>query len=403
MLLLAVFSLSVLAGLGADHLLDQTRSRRRAPAIAFIALLTLFACVLYAWRDLITPALSEIEPAVLGLSDREVLRAALLCLAAALTAALAWRWPVCLRLAPIAFVVLLAADLLLASSRHLHVTPREWVYPAISVPVPEQGRILGNARDWPIDRFPIAALPPNTATAYGLRDIFGYDSLYLSRFRDFAAAVEHGDPSPPLNGNMLLARLDATYGYGLDMMSLAAVETVVSPIPVRGLDMERVGACYTYANPYAQPRAWIANSAIFVPTHAEAAVSLAQLGFMPDCVLLTEADDFDLQPVTGAPETMLTDISPNAVRVDIEGGGGGCLFLADAFAPGWHAYEGDRELPIRPAYVAFRGVPLPPDVSSVTFRYEPAAFRVGLFVWLATILSLVAVGMSCLAARPREP
>jgi hypothetical protein len=319
---------------------------------------------------------------------------------------------------------------------------------------PAQQRILGNAADWPINRFPEAVLPPNAATVYHLRDAFGYDSLYLARYRDFAAAIEHGDPSPPLNGNLLLARLGAV--YGLDMMSLAGVETVLSPVHVRGLKMERAGAYYTYSNPYARPRAWVAGSAVFVPTHAEAVAALAALGPMQDTVLVTGPDDLaegsnsrslggalaeTLRPRSGqasapywsstpggappgadtrrlmpgqeqapaqrtTPQAVsLRDISPNAVEVMVEGGEGGYLFLADAYAPGWRAWSAGRELPIRPANVAFRVVALPENAARVVFRYEPAGFRVGLFVALVTLACVAAAGggMASAASALKRP
>jgi hypothetical protein len=289
-----------------------------------------------------------------------------------------------------ALLILLAADLVLAARGHLHVSPQQWVYSALPFEASREGRVLGNARDWPINRFPIAALPPNSATVHGLRDAFGYDSLYLARFRDFAAAIQHGDPSPPLNGNMLLPRLSQT--YGLDMMSLAAVETVVSPIPVRGLKMERAGAYYVYSNPYAWPRAWVAESAVHVGAHADAVVALVQLGLRRECVIVTGMEELAAE-VAGEerPSARVRDATPNEVAVELSGPGGGYLFLADAFAPGWRAYVGARQLGIRPAYVGFRTVSLPADAESVIFRYEPGSFRLGLFVSLLTAMAIAAV------------
>jgi uncharacterized membrane protein YfhO len=88
------------------------------------------------------------------------------------------------------------------------------------------------------------------------------------------------------------------------------------------------------------------------------------------------------------------DTSPNEVVVDLPRGGGGYLFLADSHAPGWHAYARGRELGIRAADVAFRAVALPPETRSVAFRYEPASFRVGLFLSL-TALAGAALSMTC--------
>jgi hypothetical protein len=235
---------------------------------------------------------------------------------------------------------------------------------------------------------------------YGLRDVFGYDSLYLARYRDFASTVQHGDPSPPLNGNLLLARLGAV--YGLDMMSLAAVGTVYSPVRVPGLRMERVGAIYTHHNPYALPRAWIARSAVFQPAHSDAVAALAQLGVLPDTVLITGSDEpADDVPVGTVPTAEVRDLSPNAVEVRLPQGGGGYLFLADSFAPGWRAFSRGEELPVRTAYVAFRAAAVPREADRVLFRYEPDEFRIGLFIALTTLAFAGAAGGLALATRGR--
>ena len=83
-------------------------------------------------------------------------------------------------------------------------------------------------------------------------------------------------------------------------------------------------------------------------------------------------------------------------------GGGGYLFLADTYAPGWHAYADGRELPVLTADVAFRAVPLTQDVKAVDFRYEPGSFRVGLFIALVAIAAASACLLCCVLCRPNR-
>ena len=230
--------------------------------------------------------------------------------------------------------------------------------------------------------------------------MFGYDSLYLAGYRDFASAVQHGDPSPPLNGNLLLPRLKRP--YGLDMMSLAGVQTVFSPVPLPGLRMERAGSFYTYRNPYARPRAWIAQSAVFAPTHADAVIALTRLGPLEDCVIITGSDvPAQELPPHLHPTAEVRDISPNAVAVSLPRGGGGYLFLADSYAPGWRAYADGEELPLRAANVAFRAVAPPLQADSVLFRYQPASFRIGLFIALTTLACISALAGRVILAHDR--
>ena len=397
MLLLGMFGLSVMVGSGVSELGRRLGEKKGGAWAGFALLLAALFAGTWVWRLLVTPELTELRPGIAALSAGETRRAGALCLAAVLAMGTAWRWsrP---KLGMSVLIAVLAVDLLLAANGHLHVSPMGSVYPAFPLSEPEQGRVVGNAKDWPSNRFPNAVLPPNAATVYRLRDVFGYDSLYLASYRDFAAAVQHGDPSPPLNGNLLLARLGQV--YGLDVLSLAGVETVLSPTPVRGLKLELAGAYYVYSNPYALPRAWVAGSAVFVPSHQEAVVALAELGPMPDCVLITGKEDMGGVTPSGARAAAeVKDLSVNAVEVKLSGRGGGYLFLADAYAPGWRAYADGREVAIRPADVAFRAVALPREARAVVFRYEPAAFRVGLFAALATCLLVSAVIGSRITGR----
>jgi uncharacterized membrane protein YfhO len=95
------------------------------------------------------------------------------------------------------------------------------------------------------------------------------------------------------------------------------------------------------------------------------------------------------------------DVSPNTVEVRLPDGGGGYLFLADSFAPGWRAFANGEELAIRAAYVAFRTVAAPRSADSVVFRYQPSDFRVGLFVTLAALALAAAVFASVMVTRSR--
>jgi hypothetical protein len=144
---------------------------------------------------------------------------------------------------------------------------------------------------------------------------------------------------------------------------------------------------------------------------------------MPDTIIITGPDDLSAlgagfvnpanagftkpapnskAPAAAAPDAvMLRDLSPNSVEVTVKGSAGGYLFLADAYAPGWRALSGGRELPVRPADVAFRTVALPADAKTVLFRYEPDSFRVGLFVALASCALVAAMAAHSLTARGR--
>ena len=72
---------------------------------------------------------------------------------------------------------------------------------------------------------PPGILPPNGATVYGIYDINGYDSLSLRGFRDNISSSEPNlDPSPALNGNMILLQTPST--TMLDQFSVRYIVTL---------------------------------------------------------------------------------------------------------------------------------------------------------------------------------
>jgi hypothetical protein len=75
--------------------------------------------------------------------------------------------------------------------------------------------------------------------------------------------------------------------------------------------------------------------------------------------------------------TITTDL-PERVVVETDTQAAAYLVLADTFDPGWSATVDGNPAVIRPAYVAFRAVALPPGSHTVVFTYCPAGFRLGL-------------------------
>jgi hypothetical protein len=71
------------------------------------------------------------------------------------------------------------------------------------------------------------------------------------------------------------------------------------------------------------------------------------------------------------------------------------LVLLDAYHPDWHAYSGDRELDVVPVNGMFRGVVVRPGDTAISFRYEPWAR--GLLVWLTRAAWLAIALLLCAA------
>lgn len=96
----------------------------------------------------------------------------------------------------------------------------------------------------------------------------------------------------------------------------------------------------------------------------------------------------------------LREVTPQRVTVQLGADQWGDLILRDTLAPGWHATTGGKPLPLEPEQEVFRRVTVPIGARRIDFRYDPSAWRIGVFLSLGTacilgalMISRVKVGM----------
>ena len=85
----------------------------------------------------------------------------------------------------------------------------------------------------------------------------------------------------------------------------------------------------------------------------------------------------------------LAEDSPERVVAQVTTGGPGLLVLTDLHYPGWIAEEEGRRLPILRADGYFRAVALPAGTHRVVFRYRPLSFAIGAGVSILAVLTLL--------------
>jgi uncharacterized membrane protein YfhO len=73
----------------------------------------------------------------------------------------------------------------------------------------------------------------------------------------------------------------------------------------------------------------------------------------------------------------ITHEEPRRVVLEAELVQPGYVVLSDTYFPGWHAWVDDREVPILPANLMFRAVPVPAGAHQITFLYRPASWIAG--------------------------
>ncbi|HIE50526.1 MAG TPA: hypothetical protein EYP85_02095 [Armatimonadetes bacterium] len=347
-----------------------------------------------------------------------------------------------LRLLPAALIFL---DLFLWGHRLNPTSPPEVVYPPSETFATLQTagwqRVMPVRTAWRLTRPPAPVLPPNTAMVPGLYDVQGYDSLYLRWYKELINAMDIPflreyyrrkgrrqnvplDASPAANGNMLF-----TANYTSPLLDLLGVRYVLVRWllpPESQLRLCTDGWLKVYENPGTLPRAWGVYRAEVLPDQDRLLTRLFASSFDPRQTVLLEALKVEATGQRGngavskfpsfptaefpgclnppAPQVTIEEYTVNRVRLAVSFAASGWVVMSDVYYPGWRAYftgtrdEGreaghwDR---LERANYAFRAVRVEPEVRAVTLVYQPQTFRLGLFLTLGGIGGLgLVVGLA---------
>lgn len=237
----------------------------------------------------------------------------------------------------------------------------------------EHERISPINQSWSLYVSPPAVLPPNAGMVYRLRDLQGYDSLFFGKYKAFANTLARPnangslDASPPEVGNMVFIQNSNSPQFADTSAAFAVSVAYGDPgfatealPPGVALETGDFGMSV-----FTEPKA--AHRAEFIPSRATSEESIS-------------------------PQWL--EDSPTRVSLALPVSASGKLILRDPFAPGWSCTVNGSPAVIEPSPDAFlyRAVSIKPSNTSqsrqiVTFNYNPASIRLGLF------LALMAVGV----------
>lgn len=285
--------------------------------------------------------------------------------------------------------VIILADLLGAHWNEVPtVSPRYWTVPPRSAQYlkeqPDVGRIYGlgaySAGEPGYAVKPVDLFAARDTLAWSLAPVWGLRSS--------------GSITPIFDRRLLLYELAAVAGrtrFDFESVTHLLAGDAGSDFERFGKPLRR-GAAYIYRNRGALPRARIAGRPIYVKDAVEAArVLRARRREVLDHLIVEDPTRPLGERVEATGTARIVVDEPERVEVEAASAGPAYLVLADTFDPGWHAFLDGREVPIRPAYAAFRAVYLAGGTHKIVFTYEPAGFRAGLIV--SGIGALLAAGM----------
>lgn len=253
-----------------------------------------------------------------------------------------------------------------------------WHIVAEAVDDPQAARVL----PWGLSDF-----EQNGGLPFRLRNIFGYDPLYLQRYDEFITSW----PDPRARTYDLL-----NAGYVVTTTPLEYPPGAGTP----RLLLEQSGV-WVYERPRALPQAWV------VP----------QIKVLDDTTTLARIHEPDFDPrLTALVDSALTcgDVAPEeAGQVEIvhyEGnriearvqGGGGLLIFSEVDYPGWRAtVDGHPATLVRADYL-LRALCVPAGEHRVVLLYDPPLLKIGLAITSLTLLVITGTAVWRLSTHSRQ-
>ena len=250
-------------------------------------------------------------------------------------------------------------------------------------------RDLRNVSALPLERhFAYLQAVGKRAGRFTLQDVAAVDSVLLdraaTRFLAFAAAVVPAPATP----------------------SLALIPYMPPQAPDQSARLRQVyrdARAVVYENPHALPRARLTRRITPLAGRQAATAWAVTLGRGEgDAIVgLEPAADgtvpiaLDDRAVAEDHVELLAGDDPDRVAVRVVAARDAYLVVADTYHPGWRARLDGQSVPIFPADLLFRAVSVPAGAHTVELEYEPASFRLG--VWLAAVGGVLALAM--LASR----
>jgi hypothetical protein len=194
---------------------------------------------------------------------------------------------------------------------------------------------------------------------------------------------------------------------GLRLIDLLGIRFIALHKPVSSAEFrpfrhDEGDAGWIMENGAALPRFQLYAHHVGVDTPEQALATLRTLT-QPALVIENPATDRQAEmadPPGDDPQADLEVVSASATayRLKISAQAPVWLFLADANYPGWQAVLDDAEIPIFTAQVLGKAMAIPPGEHDLVIRFEPASFRWGLAISLATA-GLLAGGFAWATAR----
>ena len=214
-------------------------------------------------------------------------------------------------------------------------------------------------------------IPPNVNAYYGIESIEGYDPVYDSRYEEFIAALNRGEPNiaPPFGFNriitsptidsLLLPLLNVKYILTLEDLTHSDVEL-----------MYREGNARVYWYKKSLPRIYPVEEIIDVSSKQQVLDTLYDPSFRPTRTAVVESPvDLIDTPMSIEDVVMITSYTPSHIRVTTRLLNDRFVVIANMYDPGWKAKIDGKSTTIYRTNYIFQGIVVPKGEHTVTLKF----------------------------------
>lgn len=241
-------------------------------------------------------------------------------------------------------------------------------------------------------------LLPDTAVPYGLCDVRGKDSLYPKRYRELMDQVK-------LNPDVEFIASIHLKAYRSPILNMLNMRYVLStePLRERGFTLVHQSEVSVYENERALPRGFFVYDTMTLPgpggrmASSEAVLERLRAGsFDPRRQAILEEPLGEELAGAGSPgkwDAKPSRYEPQHASWKVSSDGPGLFVVSDAYYPGWRAFVDGERRKIHQTNYVMRAVAVPAGEHEVAFHYEPCVVRVGAALSLAAIALLTMAGV----------